>query len=265
MSKIKIVTGWSAEGGSTFSLMELCDLFNEKGHECYMYGPHEWHLDKCKGAQPLPALSLERDDIIIGHFLPLPERPPVKKIVLSCHEKEVFKLKEQPIKGYDDIRLVSDDQKAWQGVKGTVIPNLIRGVNDSGNHPDGVAGVIGTLCPLKQTHVSVERALDDGYKKVLIYGNVLNRNYFNKEIQPLLDKHSNVHYMGMELDKQKLYNSISCVYQSNSSALPEAFGRVRAECIRAGIPYHGNDSATIEFELWDEDRVYEAWKELLEL
>jgi len=63
MSKIKIITGWSAEGGSTFSLMELCDLFNERGHECYMYGPHAWHLDKCEGARPMTDLKIEKDDI----------------------------------------------------------------------------------------------------------------------------------------------------------------------------------------------------------
>ena len=100
-------------------------------------------------------------------------------------------------------------------------------------------------------------------KKVLIYGNNLDEKYFNDAIIPLLS--DEVVYMGMELDRQKLYDSISCVYQSNSAELPEAFGRVRAECIRAGIPYHGNENATTEFELWDEDKIFDAWKEFLEL
>ena len=34
IKKIKIISGWSKEGGSTFSLMELCDLFNERGYDC---------------------------------------------------------------------------------------------------------------------------------------------------------------------------------------------------------------------------------------
>ena len=98
---------------------------------------------------------------------------------------------------------------------------------------------------------------------MLIYGNNIDENYLNEAIIPLLgDK---VEYMGMEMDRQKIYDSISCVYQSNSEELPEAFGRVRAECIHAGIDYHGNENATTEFELWDEDKIFEAWKEFLEL
>ena len=267
MAKIKIISGWSQEGGSTFSLMELCDLFNERGHDCTFYGPHAWHLDKCKGDMN-HNFKFEKDDIIIGHFIHLAARHPLpKKVLLSCHEKAIFPLQklQREIAGFDEIRFLREDQMNWQGMDGTVIPNTIRGVKDSGNHPEGVAGVIGTVCPLKQTHVSVKRALDDGCRKVLIYGNSLDKNYFNKEIQPLLNYNQNIIYMGMELDKQKIYDSISCVYQSNSDQLPEAFGRVRAECIRAGIPYHGNANATTEFELWDEDKIYKAWTELLEL
>jgi len=264
MSKIKIITGWSAEGGSTFSLMELCDLFNERGHECYMYGPHDWHLDKCEGARPMTDLKIEKDDILIGHFIPLPAKHPLaKKTILSCHEKAIFKLKEQQIDGYDKIRYVSQDQMFWQGIYGKVIPNCMRGVEPSKTPDQNIAGVIGTLCPLKQTHMSVERALKDGCDKVFIYGNINDQDYYNNHIKPILN--DQVIYMGMEMDKQKIYDSISCVYQSNADSQPEAFGRVRAECIRAGIPYHGNKSATTKFELWDEDKIYDAWKELLEL
>jgi len=267
MNKIKIISGWSKEGGSTFSLMELCDLLNERGHACTFYGPHPWHLDKCKG-DLIHNFKMEEGDIIIGHFIHLNERHPLpKKIILSCHEKAIFPLQqlEEQTAGFDKIRFISDDQMKWQGKEGIVIPNTIRGVTDSGNHPEGIAGVIGTVCPLKQTHVSVKRALDDGCRKVLIYGNSLDEKYFNDAIQPVLNYNQNVIYMGMELDRQKIYDSISCVYQSNSDELPEAFGRVRAECIRAGIKYHGNKNATTEFELWDEDKIFDAWKELLEL
>jgi len=246
-------------------LMELCDLFNERGHDCTFYGPHPWHLDKCRGDLS-HNFCFEEGDVTIGHFIHMPTRPPQpRRLVLSCHEKAIFQLQklESEISGFDDIRFISENQKEWQGVEGIVIPNTIRGVADSGNHPQGVAGVIGTVCPLKRTHVSIERAFADGIKKVLIYGNSLDKSYFNDIIKPLLGE--KVIYMGMELDKQKIYDSISCVYQSNSNELPEAFGRVRAECIRAGIPYHGNENATTEFELWEEDTIYNTWKEFLEL
>tara|TARA_R110000824_G_scaffold61487_1_gene163517 strand:- start:783 stop:1613 length:831 start_codon:yes stop_codon:yes gene_type:complete len=276
MSKIKIISGWSKEGGSTFSLMELCALFNERGHDCTFYGPHPWHIDKCKGDMS-HNFDFEKGDLVIGHFIHLKQRHPLpKKIILSCHEKAIFPLQnlKEETAGFDSIRFISKDQMKWQGVSGTVIPNTIRGVTTTPGTTKGVAGIIGTVCPLKQTHVSVERALADGFKKVLIYGNTLDMDYFTKVILPYTETICSaegattsgvVEYMGMELDKQKMYESLSCVYQSNSKDLPEAFGRVRAECIHAGIPYHGNEYATTNFDIWSEDDVYDAWKELLEL
>ena len=268
--KIKIISGWSNEGGSTFSLMELCELFNERGYDCTFYGPHNWHLDKCKGDH-IHNLKVEEGDTLIGHFLELPEPYfPARMTVLSCHEKEIFKLKEKNIKGYEKIRFVSEDQMSWQGVYGKVIPNCIRGVKLS-KEPEGkVAGVIGTITEGKQAHVSIERAIKDGCDKVLIYGNMYDEAYYNSKVKPLLNDGSGdnipVIYMGMEMDKQKIYDSISCVYQSNSDKLPEAYGRVRAECIRAGIEFHGNKNCMIKnLEIWDEDKIFDAWMELLKL
>ena len=268
--KIKIVSGWSREGGSTFSLMELCDLFNERGYDCTFYGPHPWHLDKCKG-DLMENFKSEEGDTVIGHFLELEYRMDlIKMVVLSCHEKEVFKIKEKNTKGYEKIRFVSEDQMKWQGVYGKVIPNCIRGIKPSKKPEGKVAGVIGTVFEGKQPHVSVERALKDGCDKVLIYGNLYDEPYYNSKVKPLLNDGSDgnpaVIYMGMEMDKQKIYDSISCAYQSNLDTLPEAYGRVRAECNRAGIEFHGNKNCMIkDLELWDEDKIFDAWKEFLEL
>ena len=65
---IKIFTGWSNPGGSTTALINLCNLFNDNGYECVMYGPHPWHLNKCRGAQLQTATTKESDKIIY-HFL----------------------------------------------------------------------------------------------------------------------------------------------------------------------------------------------------
>ena len=262
--QVKIASGWSAEGGSTFSLMELCDLFNENGIDCTFYGPHDWHLDKCSKADKIQNLKIEKEDILIPHFMDVPEKLPCKKVIFSCHEKAIFVVKHHNLKGVDKIRYVSEDQMLWQGVDGVVIPNLVRGITESKNKPEGIAGIIGTVNPVKGVHTSIERALKDGCKEVHIYGNCNDQNYFKSKIEPLLLK-KEVVYKGMEMDRQKIYDNISCVYQSNIDSVPESFGRVRAECIRAGIPYHGNDSATTPFELWEETKVLSEWKELMEI
>lgn len=263
--KINIVSGWSAEGGSTYSLMELCDLFNERGLDCTFYGPHEWHTDKCSKGRTLINYNEKaaKDSVHIIHFMTFDQKiPGSRKTILSCHETTVFPLKQKNLTAFDDIRFVSEAQKKWQGVDGVVIPNLVRGISNTGKSPEGVAGIVGTIHPIKGVHTSIERALADGYEKVLIYGNCTDQNYYNNKIQPLLS--DKVEHMGMELDRQKIYDSVSCVYQSNIEEFPESFGRVRAECIRAGIPYHGNESATTEFELWNEDKAFDEWMRLIE-
>lgn len=260
--KVKIASGWSAEGGSTFSLMELCDLFNERGLDCTFYGPHDWHLDKCSKADMLQNIRIESDDVLLFHFMDMPQRPPCRKVILSCHETAIFDVKQHNISGADAIRYVSQRQKDWQGVDGKVIPNLVRGITESKNTEEGIAAVIGTVNPIKGVHESIQRALDDGCKEVRIYGNVNDTDYFNTKVKPLLS--DNVVYMGMEKDRQKIYDSVSCVYQSTISKVPESFGRVRAECIRAGIEYRGTESATNDtLELWEEDRVFDEFMEMM--
>ena len=45
---IKIISGWSDKGGSTFAFINLTNTLNEYGYDATFYGPHTWHLDKCK-------------------------------------------------------------------------------------------------------------------------------------------------------------------------------------------------------------------------
>ena len=86
---IKIVSGYTDKGGSTTAFINLTNFLNENGVDCVFYGPHEWHLNKCKSSL-MKDLVYDEDDIIISHFLDLKERPNVKKVILSCHEKWWF-------------------------------------------------------------------------------------------------------------------------------------------------------------------------------
>ena len=45
---IKIFSPWTNPGGSTEAYIDLCNLFNNAGFDCIFYGPHDYHLDKCK-------------------------------------------------------------------------------------------------------------------------------------------------------------------------------------------------------------------------
>ena len=83
---VKILSGWSNKGGSTFAFIKLTNELNNAGIDTTFYGPHEWHLDKCKSGLLNNNFKTNKDDILIVHFLNLGQRPDVKKVILSCHE-----------------------------------------------------------------------------------------------------------------------------------------------------------------------------------
>jgi hypothetical protein len=89
-NSIKIISGWSASGGSTEAFINLTNSLNTIGWNTTYYGPHSYHIDKCKSGLHKD-ISFNKDDILICHFIGLGcNRPPCKKIILSCHEKNLF-------------------------------------------------------------------------------------------------------------------------------------------------------------------------------
>ncbi len=164
-SKVKIASSWTRPGGGTVAHINLTNLLNDNGYDCTFYGPHDWHLDKCK-ADKLDKCLLGPDDILISHFIEVPPQARVKKHILYCHEKDVWPLKRINLARYDSIVFVSNSQKEWQDVPWThpqtIIPPIVNKVNwETPNNR--VAGVVGSIDKNKQTHHSIERALNDGY------------------------------------------------------------------------------------------------------
>ena len=259
--KIKMLSGWSNPGGSTVALINLCNLFNERGYDCTFYGPHQWHSHYCKG-EPLNACPInEEDERLIVHYLKFPHRPEKSgKVVLACHEKDVYPVKDVP-SFWDDVAFVSESQKEWQGVDGTVIPNVLPDLHPSREFVIGVAGIIGSIDANKQTHLSIERAAEDGYKSILLYGNVTDEPYFKNKVEPLLEKY-NVKMMEHEDNKQKMYDSISKVFHSSKS---ETYNFVKAECELTNTLYDGLETAESGGEVWTPTQILESWKQLLNL
>ena len=89
---IKILTGYSDKGGSTVALTNLTNSLNEAGYETVMYGPHDYHLDKCKSGKLTEDVvkNVSTEDRVITHFLKLPQRPNAKKVVLTCIGMRLF-------------------------------------------------------------------------------------------------------------------------------------------------------------------------------
>jgi len=260
---IKIVSGHSAKGGSTVAFINLTNTLNEKGYDTTFYGPHNWHLDKCK-ADLTKNLKFEKNDIIISHYIKLPERPNVKRIVLSCHEKNLYPV--GTIKQFwDEAIFLNQKHKDYHYLylgEYKLIPNLKENlIKKEKPGLDLIAGIIGTFDDNKQTHISIKRALDDGCEKVYLFGdpNSSIRN-FKEKIEPLLS--DKVILMGYYDDKQKMYDMIGRVYHSSKS---EVATLVKDECILTGTKFFGNEATDYEPIIMTNDEIIESWLKILKI
>jgi|TARA_Y100000034_G_C6839917_1_gene379870 hypothetical protein len=258
--KIKILSGWSAPGGSTTAFVNLCNLFNEKGLDCTFYGPHDWHLDKCQAKTTKEFVLGEPEERIIAHFTRLPQKPDSsKKIILACHEKHLFPVKDI-IPFWDEIVYVSNAQMFWQGVYGKVIPNVVTPLSKKKGKPK-TAGIIGSIDKNKNTHESIRRALADGHDTVLLFGLVTDQEYWKLKIEKFV-KEGKAILRGYEDDKQKMYDLLTDVYHSSFS---ETFNFIKFECEGAGVEYHGVKSAESGAEVLSNDEIFKLWENCLEL
>ena len=261
MNKIKIISGYSEKGGSTTAFINLTNFFNENGLDCTFYGPQNYHLNKCKSGLSKD-LILNSDDILITHFLQLNERPPVKKVIFSCHEKWWFEVGK--INPYWDtaVFLHEDNRNYHNGYTGdyVIIPNLkenlIYGNKDG---LEDIAGIIGTIESRKQTHLSIQRALFSGCKKVYLFGHIGDQSYFDNFVKPMIDE--NVILVGHQSNKQEMYDMIGNVYHSSKG---EVACLVKDECYLTNTKFFGNSETDNEVSKLTNDEVLNLWKNLFE-
>ena len=266
METVRILSGWSNPGGSTVAFINLTNLLNEEGINTIFYGPHTWHLDKCKG-EPTPRLDIsDNDDRLIAHFIPLKEeKTPLRKVIFSCHETNLYPLQEKCMVAANELHFVSEKQREWHGMDmpSTVIPNVVRVGKRRGNHKRGYVGVIGSVDSHKQTGRAIEEALANEPKstKVLIFGGVTNEEYYKEYVKPLL-KNKRVRFAGKYDNKDVMYNMIDAAYHASKY---ETYGLIKHECALHGIPFNDIYKSSEHSEYWEDERILEAWKTLLDL
>lgn len=261
---VKIISGWSNKGGSTFAFVNLTNELNKNGIDTTFYGPHDWHLDKCK-SDKLDNLKLDENDRLIVHFMNLGQRPNVKRVILSCHEKNLFEVGK--IKSFwDEVVFLNKTQKKYHSKydgKFSFIPNIKESLvmNEKSEDVKGVAGVVGSIDENKQTHTSIRRALGEGYKKVIVFGNVTDQNYYINQVKPLIDNQTVIEY-GFIADKQKMYDMVETVFLSSKS---EVASLVKDECDTTGTLFRGNVATDHDGLNLTNEQIIERWKEILQL
>lgn len=252
--KVKIVSGWSNPGGSTTHHINLTNLLNDNGYDCTFYGPHDWHKDKCKSAS-IQECRLDSEDILISHFIQLPPAN-VKKHILSCHETNLFPLRDILPQWYDLIHFVSNYQKDWHGINHPfkIIPPCVEQIGWTSPR-NNTAGVVGSIDEHKQTHKAIEMAFSDGFDKVLLYGQITDLPYFEEYIQPLMGR---VEIRNHEDNRASMYGSVEAVYHASKR---ETYGLVEAECKAAGVPFRGAQNNP---EILTDEEILERWKTVLQ-
>ena len=263
---IRIYSGWSNPGGSTVAFINLTNALNKAGYETIFYGPHDWHLDKCKAEKTSGKMQLNKEDTLIAHFTSkITSRPPIKNVIFSCHEQNLFPLKNINFRAFDKIHFVSEHQKQFHGLNhpSFIIPNILDDLKANTKPIERVVGIIGSIDRNKQVHLSIRRALEDGFKKILIFGSITDQSYWQFEVLPLVDNQNIIH-MGHVEDKQKMYDMITDVYFSSKlECLPYVLG----ECIKTNTVIHGLEDKNYMngiYEL-DNNKIVDRWVKELDL
>jgi len=257
---IKIASGWSEKGGSTSAFIDLTNELNKRGHEVTFYGPHTWHLDKCKG-DLLGNISIGKDDVLICHFLQLPSRPNARKVILHCHEKWWFKVGE--VKQYwDTVVFLHDAHREYHNDylnDFTIIPNLKPDLKSKDKQElDLVAGVIGSIEDRKQTHLAIQKAMSDGCEKIKIFGHISDQGYYDRYVQPLLN--NKIEVIGFTNNKQEMYDSIGRVYHASKG---EVACLVKDECYLTNTKFFGNEETNNEVSKLTNDEIITLWVNLI--
>lgn len=259
---IKILTGHSSYGGSTTAFINLTNLFNKNGIECKLYGPHEWHLTKCNAGM-INSVEINPDDTVIVHYLNIPTRIQCRKMILSIHEfSSIFNVQTLNLSVFDSFHCVSDKVREEQNIirNYEIITNVMDDLKPNKKNDDKVAGIIGTIHPIKNVHVSLRRALNDGMKKIYICGNVGDAEYYNTKIVPFLQAWpGKIKHLGYCENKQTMYDLLTDVYHSSEF---ETWGYIKAECALTNTTYHGNEK-TDGVLYMNNDEILTRWMKII--
>ncbi len=259
---IKIISGYTNQGGSTVALINLTNALNDAGYETIFYGPHNWHLSKCK-SDNINKVVFNKDDKLITHFITFNRRLPVSKTILTCHEKWWFKVG-KIYQYWDTLVFLHEEHRNYHSdYKGDyeIIPNLKENlIKKDKSHLDKVAGIIGSIEDRKKTHLSIERAINDGCEKIYLFGKIMDNNYYENIIKPLLN--DKVEYKGFSDNKQMIYDMIGRVYHSS---IGEVASLVKDECYLTGTKFFGNDETDNEISTLSNQEIINKWIEILEL
>jgi hypothetical protein len=295
---IKIVSGSGVPGGSAVALANLCNEFNSRGIQTVFYAPGRWHLDKCISG-PLSGFCPERGDTVIVHgirltsgselhdvgaavsrrdkrggftllkdlFLRFADRggkPGNIRMILTWRGDEPFPFRRFIGVNFDKIHFPGEGCRPPRDIGRPcfVCPDFVDALlrPGPGTKPENIAGVIGSIREENRPDLSIERAIRDGMKPVVLFGYLADPVYYYSRIEPLTRSYpGKIQFAGFLDDKQEVYRRISDVYRSAGAP----WDPVRRECLLTDTRYHGPDPAC--GQPMGNDDIFSVWKRELGL
>ena len=270
---IRILSGWTGPGGSTTAFINLVNKLNGAGHKAVLHGIIYYPKGRC-AFEPITAdLDYRHRDKLIIHYPPnIASRkefikPDCKVSVFSCHESTVINLKNINLEVFDWVQFVSEKQKEYHNINHPnqiVIPNFMTNlVPNFKTCDEPTVGIIGSIDKNKQTHISIGRAWDEGFKKIILFGLPTDKEYYEKQILPLIDN-DRVKMYGVCEDQQAMYDMVTDVYLSSEyECLPFVVG----ECEMTGTIFHGlkGKSYLDQKFIYSDEEIMAKWKQVLQL
>ena len=261
MASVKFFTGWSREGGSTLHHIWLVNKLNEMGHDATLWGPHPWHTAHCPGGL-IPHAQVFQNDTCVAHYVNVASVAKARPLhlVASCHESPMLNpLKDQDLSEVDGVHFVGAGQKTAHdlSIESTIIPPAVASVDWNGGPGTGTAGVIGSIDSNKHPAQAIRTALENGARRVLLYGRLNDVEYYKAHVLPFIVEGVAEHRQ--HASREEVYNSVDMVCSASRS---ETFGMVEAECKKAGIPFYGASYAP---QVEDDEVILQKWVELLNL
>jgi hypothetical protein len=159
---------------------------------------------------------------------------------------------------YNKIRVKNEESKIKNSFFCPYINNYQ--LKKTAKKSSKIAGVIGDISNENQLEKSIENAISDGMKKVIIYGYMKDPLYFYEKIVPICSKYKDkVQFAGAVENLQEIYDNISDVYFSPAKKI---VSYIPSQCKIANVKFHGNDNV-LDAKILSEEEIVSIWRKNL--
>lgn len=171
-----------------------------------------------------------------------PDKPKNFDLILNWQTFNEDEIRQTNLKLYDAILLMDEKQKQKIAgkYKNIVLPLFSSNIEQSIKKPAKVAGILAPISKFGRIKKSINEAIKDGMEKIYLYGRMEEPKHYYEKIAPILAEYKGrIQYCGPISDKQKIYDSVSDVYDFSEY---RANGTLELECNLSGTTLHTNQS-----------------------